>query len=245
MAAPRRCVFCGSTGKLTNEHAWPAWLTRELLTPGRIASRRWGKAGAFVGFDSPNHDVTVKRVCETCNTGWMADLEGVKPILLPWIRGRPARLTFEQQELIAAWAVKTAMMLQYTPVHAGGIVIPATQYAELCRRKTSPPEGVEVFMGMETSGPPGALFGIRGLHVLLKDAASLAPRYERYLGYEVVMVVRHLTLTLLGHAGGPPDFSLSEGFELPGLKGLTKIWRTEASGRVLLPPSYRPRSTGS
>jgi hypothetical protein len=246
VAVPRRCVFCGSSGKLTNEHAWPGWITRELLRRGAVASRRWGEAGEFVGFDSPNHDVTVKRVCETCNTEWMAGLEGrIIPILLPWVRGRRARLVYEQQELIATWAVKTAMMLQYTPVYAGGAVIPASQYAGLFRRKTSPPDGVEVFIGIEPSGPPGALFGIRGLHVLVKDEASLAPRYARYLGYEVTMIARHLVLKLLGHVGGPADFSVSEGFDLPGLKPLTKIWPPEASGGVLLPPSYRPGGAGS
>lgn len=243
---PRHCVFCRSTGKLTDEHAWPGWIARELLPAGRVASRRWGKAGAFVGFDSTNHDVTVKRVCETCNTGWMADLEAaVKPILLPWIRGRPARLAYEQQELIATWAVKTAMMLQYTPVYTGGVVIPASQYAELYRRKTTPPDRLEVFIGTETSGPPGALFGIRGLHVVLKDATSIAPRYERYVGYQVTMIARHLALGLLGHADGPVDFSVSEGFEVAELKGLMKIWRPEAGGGVLLPSSYRSRSPGS
>lgn len=175
----------------------------------------------------------------------MADLEGVKPILLPWIRGRRARFAYEQQELIATWTVKTAMMLQYTPVYEGGAVIPASQYAELFRRKTSPPDGVEVFIGVEPSGPPGALFAIRGLQVIVKNEAGLAPRYARYLGYEVTMIARHLALKLLGHVGGPADFSVSEGFDLPGLKSLTKIWRPEASGGVLLPPSYRPRAAGS
>jgi hypothetical protein len=176
----------------------------------------------------------------------MADLEGrVKPVLLPWIRGQRTSLAYEQEELIAAWAAKTAMMLQYTPVYEDGVVIPATQYEELFQRKTSPPDRVEVFIGSQASGPSGAAFGIRPLHVRLKDATGLAPRYEQYVGYEVMMTARHLVLRLYGHADGPADFSVSEGLDLPGLKSMTKIWRPEASGGVLLPPSYRPRGASS
>ncbi|MDQ6720753.1 MAG: hypothetical protein M3003_08160 [Candidatus Dormibacteraeota bacterium] len=240
-AVARSCVFCGATGKLTNEHAWPRWLINELLKPGLRPMRRWGKADALTGPDTDSRDVTVKRACRSCNTGWMADLETlVMPILRPWIKGQAARLIYVQQQHVAAWAVKTAMMLQYTPIRQGGTIIPSAQYTELYARKISPPDRVEVFIGIEPSALRGALFGIRGLAVRLVDPSPLVPRHVSYLGYEVTMIVGQLELRLLGHVSGPTDFAISEGMDLPAFRQLTKIWRPEASGGVLLPPTYRP-----
>jgi hypothetical protein len=243
-AIQRSCVFCGATGKLTNEHAWPRWLVDDLLPPGTPTRHRWGESEKMTGPASDSRYVTVKRVCVTCNTGWMRQLEdGVIPILRPWIRGKAARLVFGQQQLVAAWAVKTAMMLQYTPIHKGGTVIGREQYAELHERKTSPPDRVEVFIGIEPSAPPAAIFAIRGLAVRLVDPSSLAPRYADYLGYEVTMIVGQLVLKLLGHASGPTDFALSDAIDSRALELLTKIWRPAGSGGVLLPPTYRPTVT--
>jgi hypothetical protein len=238
-SASRRCVFCGQGGKLTDEHAWPAWITRELFQKGAVARRRWGTKDHLVGFESTNADVTVKRVCERCNTGWMHALEDhVIPFLRPWMRGERQRLVRSDQEVIAAWALKTAMMLQFTPMYRGGQVIPAHQYAELYARRRSPPDGIEAFIGMEENEPPpGALFGLRPLAVDRSMFSGLVTTRSRLLAYEATMIARHLVFKVLGHAGSE-KFSLSAGLPASAaalIQSLWRIWSPESSGGVLLP----------
>ncbi|MDQ6876384.1 MAG: hypothetical protein M3082_01545 [Candidatus Dormibacteraeota bacterium] len=57
-AVPRSCVFCGATGKLTNEHACPRRLINEQLKPGLRPMRRWGKADALTRPDTDGRDGT-------------------------------------------------------------------------------------------------------------------------------------------------------------------------------------------
>lgn len=77
--------------------------------------------GRDISFGSPELSHKVKAPCETCNNGWMSQLEfAVGPILTPMIRsGFPVNLTADAQSLIAAWATKTAMMCEYlgSPEH--------------------------------------------------------------------------------------------------------------------------------
>src|SRR5437899_9943417 len=111
----RRCVFCGSAD-VTAEHVMPAWLSRlgidhrpTVHESGWInrSPRRW--TGAPFG-------ATIRLVCRGCNTGWLSRLEArAKTILSPLIVGRPAKITIEDQRIIAAWAHKTVLvaMLAY------------------------------------------------------------------------------------------------------------------------------------
>lgn len=146
--------------------------------------------------------MTVRRVCSDCNNGWMSDLEvAAKPLVLPWIDGSRTRLVYDQQQAIATWGIKTAMMIQYSPLHKSGVVIPGSHYDALFERKTSPPD-VEVLIGLEPTQPPGALFGLRRLDVERQHwGAGLTPTRERYLGYEATLIAKGLVLKILGHAG--------------------------------------------
>jgi hypothetical protein len=140
-------------------------------------------------------------------------------------------------------ALKTAMMLQYTPMHRQGRLIPDHQYAELFARKTSPPDGTEVFIGLERNEPaPGALFALRPLAVDRAQFAGLVPVRSRHLAYEVTMIAGHLVLKVLSHVG-PANFALSAGLPPDAaalLRGLWRIWPPESSGGVVL-PSRTPR----
>lgn len=58
----------------------------------------------------------LNRVCESCNNGWMSDLEGVaKPILMGLIKtGRALdSLNEEERQILAKWAGKTAIIESY------------------------------------------------------------------------------------------------------------------------------------
>ena len=57
--------------------------------------------------------LVTRRVCHTCNTGWMAQLEDrARPILMPLIqRRRVTSVPGTDAILAATWGVKTAMTL--------------------------------------------------------------------------------------------------------------------------------------
>ena len=112
-------MFCGASGvKISNEHAWPNWI-RDLFPAGptTIIGTRPGRKN--VVFSPPEGDmgVTVNVVCKTtCNEGWMSALEeSVKPFLAPMIRdGAATALTPIQQAALTRWALKTAMVFEFT-----------------------------------------------------------------------------------------------------------------------------------
>ena len=86
------CLFCDSA-ELTREHIWPDWLVTEYKSRG--PSGRGAYTATLEHTDGLNAEwrqstITMKRrlVCESCNSGWMSDLESLaspmlKPLLSP------------------------------------------------------------------------------------------------------------------------------------------------------------------
>lgn len=236
-AAARQCVFCRQSGKLTNEDAWPKWLIEHVFNKGVQVSQRWGGRDGMTGFTSTRRNVTVRQVCAACNNHWMSDLEtAAKPLLLPWIDGTRTRLLYDEQQTIATWAIKTTMMLQYTPMHRGGAVIPAAHYDALGAQRTSPPDGVEVLIGLEPEQPAGALFGLRPIAVVQQKWSGLVPTLGKYMGYEATLIARGLVLKVLGHIG-PPEKQMTKEVGLDRDLRLNQIWPVRSSGGILLPRS--------
>jgi hypothetical protein len=57
-------------------------------------------------------DAQVRRVCQRCNSEWMSQLEvRAKPLLEPMFDGKPVTLEQDEQAVVAAWVVKTLIML--------------------------------------------------------------------------------------------------------------------------------------
>ena len=118
----KSCVFCGcSDCKISNEHAWPTWV-RKLFPEGPTAVSGFrgphGQLGdiRFVARDN-TLGLKVNDVCKVaCNAGWMEGLESsIRPIWTPSIRdGVPIVLPPAQQRVTARWALKTAMVLEFT-----------------------------------------------------------------------------------------------------------------------------------
>jgi hypothetical protein len=107
----RRCVFCGSTSKLTREHVLPDWLSQIGLDrePSVHQSGRLNKVPRQ--WSSKPFKTTVRMVCAACNSGWLSALESAaKPVLTPLIRGESRRLPDDDQALIASWTCKTALV---------------------------------------------------------------------------------------------------------------------------------------
>src|SRR5712692_317276 len=103
----RQCIFCREPAN-SREHLWPEW-TLNILKPKGIR----GQLGA--NEIRTQSALKVRTVCATCNGGWMSNLEtAIKPILEPLMRDKSTNLDASQQEAIAAWSLKTAMVLDST-----------------------------------------------------------------------------------------------------------------------------------
>ena len=115
------CAFCGAADA-TDEHAFPKWVSRELTKLAPL------QMNTDFGPRRINRLEMTAPVCEKCNTRWLSVLEkDVQPVLTPLIRGQESTLSPAEQRLLAAWAAKTALMLDLA---SGTPVIPTGFYYE-------------------------------------------------------------------------------------------------------------------
>lgn len=136
----RVCAFCEKKRKMSAEHVLAQWLAREYPKGGRLTTLQEKGPGGVLLREHPAAmlDVRVKHVCKACNQGWMSSIEGnAKPLLLAMMKGTRTRLDVAQQETVATWAAKTALVFLYawnTPRPA-----PIDERRWLYRQKAPPP----------------------------------------------------------------------------------------------------------
>jgi hypothetical protein len=148
------CAFCGTTGKLTAEHVYGAWLTRiDLeLDPVAHVSGPLNRMGREIGVNRPFRH-TVRDVCGPCNNGWMSRLEDVaKRVLTPFILGESGRIARADQGAVAAWLHKTAlvaMLVSSEEERAAGYGLSPTEYRALYDRRVAlePLPATQVWIG--------------------------------------------------------------------------------------------------
>lgn len=100
--------------------------------------------------------MTVNVVCRSCNNGWMALIEErAQPLLWTMLHGRGRALHQGGQRDLATWALKTALMAQYT-TSAGDRVFPAEVHDFLYERG-EPPMAMRIWMANYTGSNPGVL----------------------------------------------------------------------------------------
>jgi hypothetical protein len=139
----KQCVFCGGVG-LTREHVIPRWLTKVLPE-----QERWrGQDQAIVHLPQgaqpstlvlphrempePFNQATVRSVCETCNSGWMNQLEETcRTTITALVGGQPQALDVASATALATWAIKTSLMAQLTSSATSSALEPA--YHDLFR----------------------------------------------------------------------------------------------------------------
>ncbi len=106
------CHFCGGNKNPTKEHVFPAWLLDELnITQQRTDAIHQTPLGMPRDTRTLTHNgMVLGKVCGDCNNGWMSQLEsGVRPVLQA-ARSQELLHTADG-ELLAAWAFKTAIVL--------------------------------------------------------------------------------------------------------------------------------------
>jgi len=154
------CVFCRSTEPLTNEHAIPGWIGKHLgqgsVTHNYIP---WKASEPAWTYKKKELSIEAKAVCESCNTGWMSDLEDdVAPILGPLIDGEERLLGATNRELLAAWATKTVLMIQQAMPTAARVSTGADYQNFYARRR--PPRDARLWLaasGERHAGSTGPL----------------------------------------------------------------------------------------
>lgn len=108
------CAFCGTNATLNHEHLFPDWL-RQALPPATKShyTRRKGD-GSINSWLSFSHNTTAQIACQTCNGGWMSQVEGAAaPLLLPKILdGTPGTLAGQQLASVAAWIYLKSLVIQ-------------------------------------------------------------------------------------------------------------------------------------
>jgi hypothetical protein len=114
------CGFCDNTD-VTQEHIWADWLRNVILDSraqgGMKAFRaEIERAGKTISFPKSDLEMTVGMPCGSCNNGWMSELENtVRPFMTDMVyRGERVLLSDERQCVLVHWAVKTAMVYEFT-----------------------------------------------------------------------------------------------------------------------------------
>ena len=153
MPEVRACVFCEGT-PLTREHVYPQWLAASL--PDQLPYRGQRTSVVYLPEDSdfimPNvfrevgqefTQTVVKRTCESCNSGWMNDLERqVRKTLTMMIQGNAFVATMEDSESLATWVAKTCLMAQFT--HPESLAMPQA-YIDWIYSTRSPPPNMHIW----------------------------------------------------------------------------------------------------
>lgn len=140
MPKPQRfCIYCNGPG-LTHEHMWADWLRhyiprtktqhgyrKQIVFPEKIQQSVYYKTGDA-------HARRIRRVCLSCNTGWMSRLqEAARPHLEPMLEGRKVSLHRKAQTTLAAWVAMMVMTAEF--VDDAMVAIPADERQFLMERR--------------------------------------------------------------------------------------------------------------
>jgi hypothetical protein len=174
-------------------------------------------------------------VCETCNGGWMSDLEkATQPVLERPIRREASTFGTPHQTILATWALKTALVFQASQ---NVRIAPAEHFSHLRQHRT-PPRQVAVWLGSHyraRSDPANSVFLQRPLSFESLDG-KLDPDHiqDQPFGYLNFLAVGGVSFVILGHrCSNGVDLE----YEGPLADALIRIWphRTPV---VPWPPEY-------
>lgn len=155
MANKRECVFCENTN-LSKEHIFAQWLLKELnIFNNDVLMTHANIAGMPISNRKHAFSKLVNGlVCETCNNGWMSQLEGDCQnhiINLMNMNELETELAFlnEHHETVAKWAFKNVILLNSATNYRH--LVPDEHYKELYSGKI--PEGVFIDLAFCKSNP--------------------------------------------------------------------------------------------
>lgn len=214
---PRECVFCGGT-PTTREHIFPAWAARLVgeavpVTHSKLSERQ-GELPDSRTWLQPPFTQTVRVVCARCNNGWMSRLESeAEQILRPMLTGFGRRMHRPAQEALASWALKTAIVSQYTHTRSGTLF---GEQASHALQAGGLPDALKIWL-TSYGGSNAGLAHVFGIDL---DDRQRPDRPTRD-AFGATLVIGPVVLTLLGAT----DPSVVDGVRLNRLIApVTQIW---------------------
>ena len=176
----RVCIFCPNRAS-TKEDAWPLWLMR-LLFGGASGTIEGERSSHPVGpWRAVRPGLKVKVVCARCNNGWMSELENrVKPIVETLCREESAALSAADQETLAVWSVKTAMVFE--AFRLGRPPFFAQSERHLVRETLRPAPNTSVWAAKCVESP-GAFCAASDLGGVVEDSTEGVRAYVTTMGF--------------------------------------------------------------
>jgi hypothetical protein len=152
------CIFCGES-PTTVEHVYSrAWIKGIQPWSGAGFQGILGvKDGVMVharSFLSSGPGVRAKCVCRKCNNGWMNELDQlVQPVMLPLLSSfETTELSLEDQRMLASWATKIAMVLDYVGPDVPRVLRPPA-HRRMYEDRLPPTEAVIFIGGAKETDP--------------------------------------------------------------------------------------------
>ena len=207
------CPFCADCTELNDEDALPLWVSRLLV-------QRHGKLRLPTPY-GPRDVTSVKfkvPIGGVCNNQWLSVLENdAKTVMEPMIfgpeRGEPPcrTITSADQQLLATWAVKTALMLDLgtTPQ-----AIPRFYYEQFRLYRRALPNTV-IFLGANR----GDARAVRVVHGGLKLGTAPGSVHDAFM---TVITVFRIVFKVMGVIG--PRFPQNLSYPPNHMHGLHRIW---------------------
>lgn len=199
----RPCLFCGSTsGRPTEEHVLPKWAQRSFNVRNGVtlyaSDRSYASGRQRIGRSSQPRITLKGAICESCNNGWLSQLEAdVQPILLPMVlTADSVRLDALAQRLLATWAVKTVLLIeiavrQHYPTSRPirGYTASDVELAWLLAHRSPPPRSL-VWLGCwDCEQETPAAYEPSGAPLPTADGHPVAGHFTTFsLGYVVFQV---------------------------------------------------------
>jgi hypothetical protein len=194
-------MFCGGplSGEKSGEHVIPKWLQKQLGLKDRVlmfahidphskvqSIRRLALNAMLLG----------RRVCGSCNHGWMSKLEvEVRPILSSLVEGRDiASLQPSESLCLARWTAKTHYALSFwIDFHR---LVPLTHPRELKSETSRLPRNVHVFAGRSERSVPIDVIACSTWALRAENQPMPEPEFRKAIGrsYKIGLQLRSLVL---------------------------------------------------
>lgn len=184
-------MFCGAEGRMSEEHVFGKWLldfeleTHPVVHAGGGINTLLSEQGPFVPFTQ-----VVRAVCQSCNNGWLGQLEAdAKEALTPVLHGRATELSVAAAGRVATWAFKTAlvsMQIFSREERSSGVGLPESEYRALyAGRASGLPLDTQAWIGRYEGGRVSSVWVVP--QALRLDDVEVDPEFPQ--GYLSTVVV--------------------------------------------------------
>lgn len=216
---PRKCIFCDNvlTGVRAREHVIPQWLIAYLGIGEDKLYLAVAQSADDSVLESRKHVASrfvEGRVCESCNNGWMNDLEReAMEILKPLIAGTMPLVSISDDErtIVAKWAAKTAYVMSYAvPLKK----TPESSHLRYMKEnKGAVPSRVGVFGCQSIATADFHQIQRNSWHHLTNTQPTT--RVPPFGTYKIALQFRHLMLLVAHWAGPDSELMLATGIHIP------------------------------